>query len=553
MNRIGSAGEQTTKRAAIYARFSTDLQNERSIEDQVALCRSCAAREGMDVVEIYDDRARSGGSIMGRDGLLRLMDRARDRAFDVIIVEALDRLSRDMEDLAGIHKRLSFLGIEIRAVHEGVVNTVLVGLRGLVGQLYREDNAHKVRRGQAGRVGQGLAAGGLTYGYAPVPGDKGKRVIVETEAQIVRRIFEEYVAGRTPRDIAHDLNKEGVPPPRGRVWNASTINGNPQRGIGILHNELYSGRLVWNKVRMVKDPDSGKRLSRPNAKADWQSTEVPDLAIIPRALFEAAQARKIARSQTHPSQQRRPRHLLSGLLRCGACGAGMSTNGKDRSGRIRIRCSAATESGSCSDAKTFYLNTVESAVLSGLKAELRQPRVIAEYVRTYHDERVKLAAQSDAKARRLERRLGEINRELERVIDGIAKGTGDPILLGRRTFELGAESRKMEAELKAQPPSADVVALHPSVLARYEQQLADLQDALSKGIRDGDSEAAEAIRDLVETVTVSRDTSRLGGVTVEIAGRLNALFGEQAYPNKVRGVWGKMVAEEGFEPPTYGL
>ena len=73
------------------------------------------------------------------------MDDARERKFDALVVEALDRLSRDMEDLAGIHKRLSFLGIEIRAVHEGVVNTVLVGLRGLVGQLYREDNAHKVR------------------------------------------------------------------------------------------------------------------------------------------------------------------------------------------------------------------------------------------------------------------------------------------------------------------------------------------------------------------------------------------------------------------------
>jgi site-specific DNA recombinase len=99
-------------------------------------------------------KARSGGSIMGRDGLLRLLDQAKDRSFDVVVIEALDRLSRDMEDLAGIHKRLSFLGIEIRAVHEGVVNTVLVGLRGLVGQLFREDNAHKVRRGLAGPVGQ---------------------------------------------------------------------------------------------------------------------------------------------------------------------------------------------------------------------------------------------------------------------------------------------------------------------------------------------------------------------------------------------------------------
>jgi site-specific DNA recombinase len=212
------------KRAVIYARFSTDLQNERSIGDQVTLSRNYASREDMNVVEVYEDRARSGGSIMGRDGLLQLLDQAREGLFDNVIVEALDRLSRDMEDLAGIHKRLSFLGIEIRAVHEGVVNTVLVGLRGLVGQLYREDNVHKARRGQAGRVAQGRSAGGLTYGYAPVPGDTGKHIVVQAEAEIVRRLFEEYVAGRTPRDIVHELNKQGVSPPRGRALNASTVS-----------------------------------------------------------------------------------------------------------------------------------------------------------------------------------------------------------------------------------------------------------------------------------------------------------------------------------------
>ena len=78
------------------------------------------------------------------------------------------------------------LGIEIRAVHEGVVNTVLVGLRGLVGRLYREDSAHKVRRGLAGRVGQGLNAGGRAYGYVPVLGDKGKRVISLHPAVLAR-------------------------------------------------------------------------------------------------------------------------------------------------------------------------------------------------------------------------------------------------------------------------------------------------------------------------------------------------------------------------------
>jgi site-specific DNA recombinase len=75
-----------------------------------------------------------------------------------------------------------------------------------------------------------------------------------------------------------------------------------------------------------------------------------------------------------------------------------------------------------------------------------------------------------------------------------------------------------------------IISLHPAVLARYEQQLTHLQDALSKGINAGDSEAAEAIRDLVETITVFRNPSHPGGVTVEIVGRLNALLGEQAFP-----------------------
>ena len=268
-----------------------------------------------------------------------------------------------------------------------------------------------------------------------------------------------------------------------------------QRGTGIIQNELYAGRLVWNKVRMVKDPDTGKRLSRPNARNDWQTAVVPDLRIISQELFDAAQSRKLARGQTHPNQQRRPRHMLSGLLRCGACGAGMSTNGRDNSGRIRIRCSAARESGSCQDAKTFYLKTVESAVLAGLENEMRHPQVIAEYVRTYHEERKRFSAKANAKRTHLELRLGELNREIDRLVDAIAKGHGDPAVLGPRSSVLNEERRQVEMELNLEPAVSDTISLHPAVLARYERQLVQLQDALSKGINAGDSDAAEAIRD----------------------------------------------------------
>src|SRR5712672_1378912 len=231
------------------------------------------------------------------------------------------------------------------------------------------------------------------------------------------------------------------------AWLASCVTG----GAGMIFNELYTGRLVWNKVRMVKDPDTGKRISRPNPKSEWQLTDVPDLVIISREVFEAAQKRKEARSVPHPNRQRRPRHILSGLLRCGTCGAGMSTNGKDKSERIRIRCSAATESGTCRDAKTFYLHTVECAVLAGLEAEMRHPGVIAEYVRTYLEERKRLSAKANAKKAHLEMRLGELNREIDRLVDAIAKGHGDPAVLGPRSSVLDEEQKQVTKELNLEP------------------------------------------------------------------------------------------------------
>ncbi|PSL13475.1 recombinase family protein, partial [Shimia abyssi] len=66
----------------------------------------------------------------------------------------------------------------------------------------------------------------------------------------------------SPRAIAFGLNRDGIPGPRGKTWGASTLHGNVQRGTGILNNELYIGRLVWNRLRYIKDPDTGKRVSR---------------------------------------------------------------------------------------------------------------------------------------------------------------------------------------------------------------------------------------------------------------------------------------------------
>src|SRR3546814_8649392 len=105
---------------------------------------------------------------------------------------------------------------------------------------------------------------------------RGERTINEGEAVIVRRIFREFADGKSPRAIARDLNAEGMPGPRGDIWMDTTIRGHVNRGTGIINNELYVGRLVWNRLRYIKDPDTGRRVSRLNPQSEWIVQEVPE-------------------------------------------------------------------------------------------------------------------------------------------------------------------------------------------------------------------------------------------------------------------------------------
>lgn len=154
-------------------------------------------QSGYEVVRQYSDAVQSGTSIFGRDGLLEMLADAKNGLFDMIVVEEFDRISRDMEDMAGIYKRMKYLGIKIISIHEGAASTVTVGLHSIVSQLYREDNARKVRRGMEGLVKSGLSAGGQAYGFKADPANKGKLIPIPEEIEIVQPIFRDFAEGKS--------------------------------------------------------------------------------------------------------------------------------------------------------------------------------------------------------------------------------------------------------------------------------------------------------------------------------------------------------------------
>jgi len=232
-------------RAVIYARYSSDLQSDASIEDQIRICEERIKREGWTLLQCYTDHAISGASLV-RPGIQSLIQDALNGQFDVVVAEDLDRLSRDQEDTAGVFKRMQFANVGIFTLADGFITDLHVGLKGTMNAIQLKQIAAKVRRGQRGRIEAGKNAGGNAFGYdivrkfdAEGNPKRGDRTVNKAQAAIIVRIYEDYAAGHSPKAIAKALNKGNVESPSGKGWTQSTINGNRKRGTGILNNELY--------------------------------------------------------------------------------------------------------------------------------------------------------------------------------------------------------------------------------------------------------------------------------------------------------------------------
>jgi site-specific DNA recombinase len=556
-------------RAAVYARYSSDLQREASIEDQVRACRARVEAEGWELAVTHADHGLSGSSRL-RPGYQRLLEDARAGAFNIVIAEALDRLSRDQEDVAALYKHLAFAGVRLITLAEGEISELHVGLKGTMNALFLKDLAQKTRRGLEGRVRQGRSGGGLCYGYK-VTGEldprghpqRGGRRIHEEEAAVVRRIFAEFAAGRSPRAIARSLNLEGTSGPGGRPWGDTTIRGHALRGTGILRNELYVGQLVWNRLRYVKDPRTGKRLSRLNPPEGWIRQPVPELRIVDDALWNAVLARlgalraspAVAKARAHRFwERRRAQHLLTGLVRCGVCGGPMAAIG-----RHYLGCSAARRQGSCSNKRSVPRPLVETLILDALRHNLMRPELVAEFVRAFNEEtnRARHAAELQVEARR--RELGEVARKLDGLIEAMAEGFRAPGLQAKLD---ALESRKAMLTQELAEAEAPAPRLHPSLAELYARQVAALHEALADpATRD---EALEITRGLIERVRVKPGEAR-GSFELELEGEIAAMVELAQGPERnkaapdgaaVRDAFRrsvKVVAGAGFEPATFRL
>ncbi len=299
-----------------------------------------AARFGCEIADehIYSDQEISGATAQ-RPRYQRLTEAAKR------IVEDEDRLWRDQAEMHAALNRLRFWGVKVFSVATGTdltdrTGSIVAAVKGWQDEAFLDSLREQTRRRMQGQGARGLSPGGRAYGCrsVPIPDPTrtdpygrplvigSRRVIDKAEAKVVRRIFEMYTSGLSAKAITYSLNSERVPPPRpkrGRKaqgW--TTISGSREKGIGILNNELYRGTCFWN--RSGRDPETGKRITRPRGKEDWLRVEVPELRIVSEELWQRVKIRQGESEKRRTKGQRggatRHAYLFSGLLRCAECG-----------------------------------------------------------------------------------------------------------------------------------------------------------------------------------------------------------------------------------------
>jgi len=375
-------------KAAIYARYSSDMQRNASIEDQSRNCRKRADTEGWTIAATFADSAISGSDCK-RPQYLEMLAAAERSDFDVLLLDDLSRLARDSVEQERIIRRLEFRNLRIIATSDGYdseskARKIHRGFKGLMNEIFLDDLREKTHRGIAGQHIKRFWTGGRPYGYRlrqvmdPVECDqfgKPKRIGSKLELHpdqfdVVVEMFKRYADGESPRAIANDFNVRGIPSPgsswRRRVrrchgWMGSTI-------YTILVNDLYTGHVKWNQHRYERDPDSNIHKRRKRPMSEWLIYRDESLRIVSEDLWERCVRRRTPNSTLRLRCGGRPKFLLSGILKCGVCGASYVMKNQRTYG-----CAGYVEGRNCANRKGVRHDWAERALLTQLYEDMLEP------------------------------------------------------------------------------------------------------------------------------------------------------------------------------------
>jgi len=435
-------------RPVIYARVSTARQAETdlSIPDQIGQAEAYCKRHGHVVVHTYVEPGASATDDK-RPAFQRMMADARidPPPFDAIIVHSYSRFFRDAVELELTCRRLAKRGVKLIAITQELSDDPMGGMMrqflALFDEYQSKENGKHTSRAMKENARRGNHNSRPPYGYllegTGEVGNKGREkkrlAIVETEAVIVRRIYDLYLNGVDGRSmgmngIASWLNSRDMQR-RGKPWRIQTVSLT-------LSNPIYRGESIYNRR-------SGKE-RRVNPETDWVRTAVP--AIVDEGVYTLVEARRRGRRPAAaPPRRLASPHLLSGLLKCGCCGSGLVVStGTSKGGKTYAYYTCQkklSEGAKACPSKRLAVSKLEHLVLTALAEHVLVP----ERIQAILDELSKALATSSGQdadeLRELQRSLKEKDEAYNRLVEAVEKGIAPMNEITRKRFQAHETAR----------------------------------------------------------------------------------------------------------------
>ena len=556
-------------RCALYARYSSDLQRPTSIEDQLRICREYAISRGFEVLDehVYVDEALCGVGAE-RPGLCRLLAAALSspRPFDVILVDDSSRLSRNTANALSMFEKLSFAGVRLIAISQGIDSQheqaqVLVTVHGMVDSLYVQELAKKTHRGMDGSMLRGRHTGGRIFGYDNVSLGEDQGVVLainDSEAAIVRRIFEMSADGVSLKKIAGTLNQEHVPTPRPQARNGwATWCHSAVREM--LYRELYIGRVIWNRSKFIRVPGTNKRVRRMRPESEWRVAQREELRIIDQALWERVNTRLQAFKDSYHAKKRpgllprseTSKFLFSGLLKCGQCGGNLAiVAGGGKEQYRKYGCSQHWYRGACSNNLLERQIWLEKRLLADLQTEILKPEALEYTIAQFGDQLKTTLCRLSGELAQMRERKRAIEVELRRLTETAAL-TGPSTFLIQAINEREQELRQITDKLLSTGPES-IDSRLDEIRLFVTKKLSDIRELLARH----ESADPVAVRtELRKHVSEIRMTPQPGARRPHyLAEGAWDLVGKETGPHHEAAPLSiRMVAGGGFEPPTFGL
>ena len=444
-------------RVAIYARVSTENQETRgTIGSQLATLRTRVAAAQDDLVAEFCDDGYSGARL-DRPGLDALRDAAEARLIDAVWCLSPDRLARMYAYQVIVLDELKRHGVRVLFCDAPTLDDdpqarLLTQVQGVIAEYERAKIAERYRRGKLWRARRGeVIFWKASYGYRRVAGAGAKPahlIAYEPEAAVVRRIFEDYIAGYSTREIVRRLNFDQVPSPAGKaVWGTSTIDR-------VLRNETYVGRAYYNRRESIPDQRFRRHTrQRLRPREQWIAIEVPRL--VNDELFDAVQQVSRENSQWSPRRIDDEAWLLRHVLKCGHCGVGVSCHrmrGRNGTYHRYYYCHnhdpvrARGEQRRC-PGRNIRADALDAFVFQQLRTVLQRPEVLIAGERAIT---VRTPAADDellrAQLKRLNRKVEGATRERQRLIDLYQSGLLELTEVQRRAQEIDGRRELLEEE-----------------------------------------------------------------------------------------------------------